>query len=106
MNNSSILKNHNSLSHNKEGLQRQVFRQDLRRYILVLFNPGDVLDLDDIVAILYSRHGLIFKKQDIKDGLSYLLRTKKIKKLDDNIYGMLAPQKKKRMMLRDERETK
>lgn len=96
----------NKLIKNKEGLQRQIFRNDLRRFVLAIFKPGDVLDLDDMVGILYARHGLLFKKQDIKDILIYLLRKKLLKKIGDDIYAMLLPQKKKRMTKRDERETK
>jgi len=85
--------------------KRQIFKEDLNRLIIILFNPNDVLDREDIISMLYARHGLIFDKQDIIESLKYLSRTGKIKTMDDGIYCLSSRQENVRMKIRNARET-
>jgi len=86
--------------------KRQVQSESLGKMILSLFKNGEVLDFDDIAALLYSKYGFIFDVIPLSEFLTRLARSRKLRSIGKHIYSLSHPQiRKKGMKPENERAT-
>lgn len=86
--------------------KRQLQSESLGKMILSLFKKDEVLDFDDIAALLYSKYGFVFDVAPLEERLTRLARSRKLRSLGKHIYSLSQPQiRKKGMKPENERAT-